>query len=258
MSRSRPYGYESLDEVAKPGGVNRGWTATTKSYAKRGSARLDPNPYLIANEWIAACIGHALRLPVPPFSLLRRHTEKVLFSTLHFSKDSIPDDVAPSVLWRDMPELTTGVLLFDIFIANYDRHNGNIKVDDRAHPKRLFVFDHDKAVLGEDCSEGAVSRRFSSLEKRLGTSGGAVSRGRGNCLLEAVESTEHFGVWIEAISEIPDRYLREICFEVVDFGITVELADLAYNFLKERKRVLDDILRNNRDAFTQIAQWGIF
>ncbi|MBN2476463.1 MAG: hypothetical protein JXB62_17750 [Pirellulales bacterium] len=123
--------------------MNDVWAIKTKAIGKDNS----DNPYLIANEWIAGSVAQFLGLPVPPFALMRKRDRRtVMFASISFEGETTPRDVEPSVLWAKHPRLCTGILLFDILIANCDRHAGNIKVDNRIAPKKVHVFDHEHAL----------------------------------------------------------------------------------------------------------------
>lgn len=254
MHHANAYSYASI-LPANSNGINDCWDATTKSRLKRGSTPDDGNPLLVVNEWICGSICQYLRLPIPPFALLRKNNEKVYFASLHFSIEDTPDDVDAETVWEHFDEEAAGVLLFDIFVCNNDRHNGNLKVDDPVSPKRLFVFDHDQALFG--CLPGDEVKRLDSMRDRLGVTGSNVSKGNRHCLIDVIDSADWFSVWVGAITEIPDRFIREVCREVVGFGIDVNLAEYAYDFLCDRKRRFDTLLNSHKDEFTQITDWGI-
>ncbi len=120
----------------------------------------------------------------------------------------------------------------------------------------MFVFDHDRALFGEHATDAV--KRLNSLTERLGVSGGEVSRGNRHFLLRTINTTKDFPEWLSAIAETPDRFLREVCHEVEGFGITVEEADAAYNFLRFRKTRIAELIRNHKDQFKAVTQWGIF
>ena len=113
------------------GGVNDSWIVTSDFIGKTNT---DNSPYLIANEFIAASLAQYLRLPVPPFGLMKepgRHKgHKMMFASLRFTRtDAMPDDFEPDICCLKLPFLCTGILLFDALIANADRHRGNIQCD---------------------------------------------------------------------------------------------------------------------------------
>ncbi len=65
----RFYNYISGERrSARNSGLNISYWLTHRSLA-RGIKR---NPYLLINEWICANLGWFLRLPIPPFALMRK------------------------------------------------------------------------------------------------------------------------------------------------------------------------------------------
>ena len=85
-------------------GVNDAWILNTESV---GRANSDDSSYLIPNEWICGNIAQFLRLPVPPFALMRKPAAgKGMFASLRFGVgDTPPDDVRPEVCVRKHPRL---------------------------------------------------------------------------------------------------------------------------------------------------------
>lgn len=67
MAESYTYTYATRKRKKNTEGVNRSWDLTVEAVGKDR----DQNPYLVANEWIGACIGTFLRLPIPPFSVVQ-------------------------------------------------------------------------------------------------------------------------------------------------------------------------------------------
>lgn len=257
MGRIKPFNYVSRSPAADCG-VNDAWDVVTVSRARRGTTLDDSNPFLVANEWIASSVGQFLRLGIPPFALLRRGHERVLFASLHFGRDAAPDDIDPAKCWAALPEECTGTLLFDILIGNSDRHDGNLKVDDPEVPNRLFVYDHDHSLFG--AMPGDELKRLESLEGRLGVTGGSVSHGNRNILLDVVNTKAHFEQWLKDIEAMPDTFLRRMCREVIGFGITAAQADAVCDFLIARKNSISELIFDNRHEFRRIpqAEWGLF
>jgi hypothetical protein len=235
------------------GATNEAWDVTTISIGRENSAT---SPYLIPNEWICGNIANVLRLTLPPFALLRQTKyRKGMFGSLSFSGESTPSDARPEVCVRRWPDICTGILLFDILVANSDRHAGNLKVDDPYDPKEIHVFDHDRALFGIEANHGKA--RLWSLMKRLGVSGGSQSSGNAHCFLDLISTSAHFGPWLSRISQVPDFFVESICREVVGIGINAAAADAAIRFLNYRKRELARIILANKSEFPSINDWGL-
>jgi hypothetical protein len=239
------------------GTSNPAWIVETRSFGRQGAAPDDDSPYLIANEWVASNIGWFLRVHVPPFALMRRAGHKGMFVSLHIDPRKLtqPPDAKPVKLVERDADLCTGILLFDVLIANVDRHAGNILVDDPQSPLQIDVIDHDRAVFGH--FPGEVRARLTLLWNHLAVTGNTGITGeQRHCLIDAVTTPDHFWKWMGRISAIPDGFVKDICDEVVGIGVTKEDADLAASFLINRKRNFDAILRANKAEFTAIQKRG--
>jgi hypothetical protein len=252
MARRRWFTYESRQRFNSEG-VNDAFTVVHESIGRECT---DDSPYLIPNEWIASHIGTFLRLPIPPFGLVRKETHKGMFVSMRFGrKESQPKDMMPGPCVRNDPDLCTGILLFDILVANGDRHRGNLKVDDPNNPQQIWVFDHDRGIFGVEAGQGAV--RLGRLLTKLGVSDGNAAGDSPNCLLKVVADARLFGPWIDRIFSIPDWFINEICDEVNDW-VTADELEAAKSFLRYRKRALTEIINNNRLQFSSIKDWGLF
>lgn len=240
-------------------GVNDAWVLTSESIAKENG---ESSPYLIPNELVCGHIANFLRLPVPPFALMRNgYSRKGMFASLRFNRsngDAFPDDVNWETLVGCRRRLCTGILLFDVLVANEDRHRGNIQVDRPHDPRVVRIFDHDRALFG--CFANSGEARLRNLRDRLGISGGSLTGGNRHCLLDRMDSNEHFREWFDRIESIPDWFIDDVCGEVISLGARRSEADAAADFLKYRKRNLPGIVHNHRAEFTAIPAnvWGLF
>jgi hypothetical protein len=239
------------------GGVNDAWIVTSESIARGNS---DVSPYLIPNEWICGNLAWFLRLPIPPFALVRKSsTQKGMFASLKFgTSDSTPDDARPERCVQSLPDLCTGILLFDVLVANGDRHVGNIKVDDPFQPSLMHVFDHDRALLG--CVAKGGRRRLGHMLTRMGILGGSGSFGgeQRHCFIDELNTAAHFGKWLERIRQIPDWFVGEICRQVRGLGVTQLEAEAAMSFLRHRKTQIRSLVTSNKAAFSGVRNWGLF
>jgi hypothetical protein len=235
-------------------GVNDAWWLKHRSVGRENSFM---SPYLLANEWICGNIAQCLRLPIPPFALMRSGpTAKGMFASLKYgSKKVTPDDANPDRCFRNLPRLCTGILLFDIFVANSDRHSGNIKVDVPFDPKVIDIFDHDRALFGALENDGV--KRLQDLLDRLGVGKGSVSGGNRHCFIDVVDTTDHFHEWLERISLIPDYFIDDICADAKGIPVGKDEIEMATTFLKYRKKKLSEIIANNKAEFTKISTWGM-
>ncbi len=253
MAARRWYDFESREPYLSEG-INDAWWVKHLSLGKENS---NDSPYLLANEWICGNIGQFLRLPIPPFGLVRPGPSRkgMFVSWKYGSRSTLPDDAKPDKCFENDPETCTGILLFDVLVANSDRHDSNLKVDDPNNPQEIYVFDHDHALFGA-IGEDGISR-LNSLEKRVAVSGGSVTGENRHCLIDVVTTSEHFGMWVDRIYSIPENFIRLVCNEAVGLPITKQEAEVACHFLRERKEHLADIILENKDEFSSIRDWGL-
>lgn len=234
-------------------GVNDAWTVKTKAIGKDNSN----NPYLIPNEWIAATVGRFLHLPVPPCALMRKHDRRtVMFASISFEGDTAPADVDPGVLWQHEPLLCTGILVLDILVANCDRHARNIKVDNPGKPKRIHVFDHDRALFYVHPQEGA--KRLAELNGRLGVTGGSVSGDNRHCLIDHIDTVEHFPHWLERVESMPRAFIHDACQQVHGLGATKREIHKVIDFLDNRRKNIAKLILNHKNQFPAITDWQLF
>lgn len=219
-----------------------------------------PNaPYCLPNEWICTEIGRFLCLPVPPAGIIHvpQANPPNWFASLDFNLtgNTLPP-VDPIRCADQLAELSTGLLLFDILVANCDRHRKNFSVDFLASPPAMSVFDHSHALFGY--VEGQGTLRLNDLRDRLGVSGGSHTRGNRHCLLDAIATDRHFLTWLDRISALPDFLIQHLCHDAVGLGITGGEADMAIAFLKHRRDNLRSIMETNRREFRGITQGSLF
>jgi len=217
------------------------------------------SPYCVANEYICGTIGRFLGLPIPPCDVLRLPGKRYAFAALDFNYDRerMPP-VLPDLVVRHQPLLSTGILLYDILIANNDRHDENLVTDNVSAPRQILVFDHDQALFG---GGGPVRgrERLETLQGRLGIGvAGGVTGGTGHCLLPYVTTAEHFGFWVDRIRGIPRWLFVDACGRAAETGIGKRDAARAAKFLYYRSRHLEDMITSERNSFTSITTWPKF
>jgi hypothetical protein len=241
---------------------NRVWSVETLSFGRPGEGADDDSPYLMANEWIASSIGWLLRVPVPPFALMRHPGHKGMFVSLHVDPRKLvpPPDTKPDELVKRHPDVSTGIVLFDILIANIDRHEGNLLVDDPDAPTQVDVIDHDRSIFGH--FPGEADQRLRRLQGKLAVTG-TPDCGTGalrHCLIDHLTNKDLFEKWLRRIETIPDTFIDDICDETMGVGVTRELVELAKAFLIERKRGIRELVFAKRAEFRSIprGKWGLY
>jgi hypothetical protein len=190
----------------------------------------ESSPYCIPNELICAKIGTFLGLPIPSHAITWFDNEP-FFSSLNFNPgDAKPPHIEPSICAEKFPWDCTGILFFDILVANNDRHDENLAVDNVANPRQLIVYDHDQALFG---SIGPA--RLENMRDRLGVTGSPQTGGNACCLLGAMGTVKYFNEWWGRVFDIPVWFIEDACKAAIDLGINRSEATQARDFLAYRK-----------------------
>ena len=217
-------------------------------------------PYCIPNELICGELARFLRLPVPPVGIVSQASGGPLFASLDFNLTGNtlpPVDITTCV--QLLPSLSAGLILFDIWVANCDRHAGNFAVDFLATSPQMNIFDHSHALFGY--AAGLGETRLTTLRDRLGiswTTNNLVDSGRHrHCLLDALNADIHFATWMGRIRATPDFYIEEICNDAQPYGLSAREMNAGIAFLKHRRDNLPTIINTNRAEFTGIQAWSL-
>ncbi|ULH16023.1 hypothetical protein MF271_05150 [Deinococcus sp. KNUC1210] len=166
--------------------------------------------------------------------------------------------VIPTMLVQLFPEQAAGILIFDAFIENLDRHAGNLAID--MVSRELAVYDHSHALLGPLPGKGA--QRLSDLNA-AGSLGihnypePAGHFGNRHCLLDEVSDASHLGAWLDKIEGIPDYFLTRLSDESVKLGLSPAERDALKRFLLQRKKNLRAMVQGQSKEFKKVTQWGL-
>jgi hypothetical protein len=251
------YPFATRRVLEESDGINSDTTFDVKTEAF-GKSPSDVSPYLIANEWIAANIAWFLRLPIPPFSLLRKKTRATtMFASYSFEGDSKPKNCNPAEVFKAYPKICAGVVVFDILVGNFDRHYRNIKVDRPLSPRWMRIIDHERCLFHVYPKEGI--RRLRDIEGRLGITDGSHSGNEWHCLIQHLESVEDIKDWVFRASQIPDWFIEAICWDVWKISINKKEYETVIAFLKRRRDKLGELILDHKTRFDSIpfANWPL-
>lgn len=238
-----------------PGGATGAHICTVTAVVKHNS---EDAPYCVANEIICGKLAQSIGLPVPAFSAgvdAFDETKPPCFVTLSFARSiggspPLSGDRAGKCV-RTFPSLTTGALLFDILIANGDRHEGNVHFRE-ASPSEFYIFDHSHALFG--ASRHQATNRFETMRNRLGITGTPTSGAR-HIFLDPLKQLQHSSPthvqeWLDRVKSIPDWLIRESCeyaFELArqdsQGGMSQTEHREAIEFLRWRRGRIQDMIR---------------
>lgn len=218
---------------------------TLSGVAKRNS---DGAPYAVPNEFICGRLALLIGLPIPPGVVVTTDNGKLAYIALQFGpRGERPPPVNVQQLVEDNPHTAAGVIAFDCWVGNPDRHQENIAYV-RGEPKiPLTIFDHSHALLGNQVGIG--------IQQLNNTKDDPWVLG---FLPQHVTSSKEFRDWASRISAIPEKLIRDICAMVVhEDGLTVDECAAVVDFLAHRKdRVLEKI-GGAKGAMPNVGQWEL-
>jgi hypothetical protein len=195
-------------------------------------------PNVIANELICAELARSVLLPVPTGFIID-HDSRPHYVSLNFNLagEDLPPIDARAVISADS-RLACGVILFDIWVANSDRHRKNIAFD--ATTNRIQIFDHGHALFGAKPDPA----RFGPIDAALGIGS--------HCLAAELTSLTGMLAWNDRILAIPEYYIREVVGWASEIGIPAESVQQCTDFLLRRREGLLNLLRGDRPAFPHV------
>lgn len=256
MTLSRTY---RLAKITNPvgHGVTGSVVVEVNAIAKKNS---DANPYCVANEYICAYLGGMLGLPVAPVSFISHSgpDAQTYVASLDFNLagEALPPVEASDCITHAL-ELSTGLIIFDVLIANQDRHRGNLSLDLSKRPPQLDIFDHSHALFGNKMD--FAKERLQTFRDNLGiVKQKSCFVGNRHCLLDHINSGDHFKHWIDRVKQIPSFVIDDLCDKVIGLGPNAADIEEAKSFLKYRTQNMNNILRDGQTEFSSIAQLSLF
>jgi hypothetical protein len=200
-------------------------------------------PWGVVNDYISSALGMSIGLPVPPGTLIQLHDKEYAYVSLGFS---IKGDRLPPVIFEkfveERPWEATGIIAFDQWISNSDRHDENIGYHDKFG---VAVFDHDLTLLMRSVEDpGGVLRKFEDAE---------VER---HDLAPYMKTAGYFESWSNRISTVTTYEISRIVYNCRNADlITNSLAQDLVRFIEHRKSRVLDYIERTRDEYAKIAEW---
>jgi hypothetical protein len=159
---------------------------------------------------------------------------------------SLPPAIAQHLV-EDEEFMAAGVVTFDCWIGNEDRHDRNLAYS--RDPKiDLAVFDHSHALMGSEPGE-AVKRLTDSLNKTYVGTG---------CLAPLMSKGGAFPEWAKRIQSIDPGVIKTTCRAVKGVGAaTEEEVKAAEEFILHRRTRIIDYLQEDANALPMVMEWGL-
>lgn len=221
---------------------------TIEGIAKLNSAPgpQDQAPYAVTNEFICGRLGLIIGLPVPPGVIATTDENKLAYVSLRFGpRGELPPPANIPHLVEDHPGIAAGVIAFDCWIGNQDRHDKNIAYQRGQAQLPVTVFDHSHALLGHQRGKGAELLRQQIDAPLIAGS-----------LAPHITSGGEFVDWADQISTVPNRVIQGLCRAVVHpDGITPDECSAAEDFLIYRKDRIMEKIQAGKGAMPNVQQW---
>lgn len=203
----------------------------------------DQEPNIVPAELIAARLGQAILLPIPPAFVVDRDGEP-WFTSLDFNLagESLPP-VNGAVAVDRFPAICAGVIVFDVWIMNEDRHCRNLAY--HMTNGQLQVFDHSRALMPHvNQTEHAQTNRDK------------LAIGNNHCLAGHLVDELSFSEWIRRIQAIPTFYIQQVLKDAVTVGLHSDNVHFFFDFLIKRRNRLRQLLNDHRSFFPAL-QFGL-
>lgn len=205
--------------------------------------RFKAGSYTVANEYICGQLAQLLRLPAPPGMVLKADGE-VFFVSAGFTGvgENLPP-VEPAALCAADPRTATGIIVFDVWVVNRDRHCGNLAY--RASTGQVHMYDHSHALFGANAGTGLETLMGASMTLAINGQIGARE-----CLLDHLLTKDHLPYWLDRVSNLDEAMVRDIFSEAnADLGLSPKEATDGCDYLIERKRALANIVNAGLGEF---------
>jgi hypothetical protein len=204
-------------------------------------------PFAVANDFIASSLGIATGLPVPPGTLVGVYGGGYNYASLAFGdRGDKPPPIIPPQFCEERAWEACGIIAFDHWIHNTDRHDGNIG---HLPEVAVAVFDHDLALLNEaKNSDEALSLLAASQDVPV----------KFHCLPPHLKDVSHFGEWFDRIASVTRREIRRaaIAAHTAEL-VSAELRDALVAFLEHRQTRIGSFIEQTRDQYQNVDSWTL-
>lgn len=200
---------------------------------------LTHEPHIVANELIVARLAQATGLPIPPGFLVDKEGEP-WFVSLNFNLAGEPlPPIRPKLLAARKPELCAGIVLFDAWVMNPDRHAKNLAHDTTTDA--VQIFDHSRALIPTDLPEREYAERMVD-KPGIGA----------HCLAHEITDASTFPYWHRRIMAVAEHQITDALEAAVGYGLEAENVGFFRDYLLERRIRLPNIVAANRTVFPSL------
>lgn len=186
-------------------------------------------PYEAYNELVAMSLGRMLGLPIP-IGFVMEHDGSVYYCSGHFSASGgEAPDADVEHLAANQRKIACGIVLFDAWICNTDRHAKNLFYD--SDEGRVFLFDHGAALLSYSGQENLQQNEDTIV----------IHPDFANEVFDFGD----FNDWYDKLLRIPDFAITSASINAQSVGVTEIEAHAVSRFLIRRRSKLWSIFKEN-------------
>ena len=204
------------------------------------------HPYAVANELLCGQLGRGLGLPIPPGFVIDDGGQPWHVSlNFNLAGQQLPPADCAAVAQRQ-PRVAAGIVVFDSWIVNGDRHRGNLAFDRTTD--RVNVFDHSHAFYAATLGRQHLERfRHQALADS-------------NCLTPHLADLSLIDFWLNRLDEIPAFWVEDAVTQAVEVGLPASDEAFCVHYLLERRSTLRGLLRQQKQFFRSVPPqlWAQF
>jgi len=195
-------------------------------------------PFAVVNELICSCLSRAIILPGPPgFIIANDNVPHYVSMDFNLAGQQLPP-VDPELLIELQPSFAAGVITFDIWVLNDDRHEENLSHFVSA--QKVQAFDHAHCFFN-GTNRNAAHQYLEDNRGALGING--------HCLLPFFDRIDLMLDWINRIERVPDFYIDEVVKSTVALGLPETEVGYCSEYLRHRRDALRGLITQNRASF---------
>lgn len=205
--------------------------------AKSASTTL---PYVVANELICGRLAQALLLPTPPGYLIEKAgTPYYVSMNFNLAGEDLPPADCGLIVQKHL-DISWGIILFDAWVLNHDRHSQNLAYD--SVTDKVQIFDHSHAFVAN----------ANDIEAHLNSNVDKLAIGN-HCLAQEVNALQGINKWALRIAAVPEYYIREVVKAAESVGLPPLHTDVCTDFLLHRRNMIRDLIKKNPSTFPKVA-----
>ncbi|HKO53341.1 MAG TPA: hypothetical protein VJV79_36785 [Polyangiaceae bacterium] len=188
------------------------------------------HPFLVANEYIAFRLGALVGLPTIPGVIVRGAASELGFVSLRFGpRNERPPPALVSDVISTNERIGAGVVVFDSWLANRDRHTENLAFD--VKDRTALLFDHDRAL----CNMQGAARLDQVRDDPF------VAM---HCIAPHLTDGRLLADWVERVEWLRVEHLAMVVGDAHREGaLDAELAEKVITFLRYRQTNLRAMLK---------------